>query len=76
MSRTDTERLDWLSQRQGACYLHDTCTRILWDQRGTAFRSGVEGPTLRDAIDAAMNADNAPTPEQLVVSPESSVATK
>jgi hypothetical protein len=59
-ARTDTERLDWLARRRGCELIRNFDEWVLVRSTGpdTARRLG-NGPTLRAAIDAAMDADDA-----------------
>lgn len=81
MSRTDTERLDWLETHPyttfGPEIVRDDAGRLKgieppWEIEcylpHAPHNLGAvhSGQTLREAIDAAMNGDNAVHPEQLV----------
>jgi len=63
--RTDTERLDWLdTNRLQAAFHHfgkDSVKHIkkwiVWDCKGTQCRKLGTGPTVRKAIDAAMDTE-------------------
>lgn len=63
--RTDTERLDWLETNKLLAGFHQfggepnrrLNTWIIWDCSGNQCRKLGSGPILRDALNAAMDAE-------------------